>query len=103
MQLTGVLTAAVEVQSFCQRRGWKCCIIGGLAVVRWGNPRFTQDVDLTLVTGFGNEESFVDALLAEYIPRRASFRRAEYSKGVDMVLGGEPNAYYMLSRGFDYP
>ncbi len=30
---------------------------------RWSEPRFTHDADLTLLTGFGAEESFVDKLL----------------------------------------
>ena len=33
---------------------------------RWGRPRFTQDVDLTLLTGIGGEERFVDALLRRF-------------------------------------
>jgi len=32
-------------------------------VQRWGEPRLTQDVDLTLLTGFGHEAPFVDGLL----------------------------------------
>jgi len=31
-----------------------------------GEPRQTQDADLTLITGFGNEELFVDQLLATF-------------------------------------
>ena len=37
---------------------------------RWGEPRLTQDVDVTLLTGFGAEESYIDALLARYQGRR---------------------------------
>jgi hypothetical protein len=61
-----VLAAAGEVQSFCKSQGWRFCFIGGVALQRWGEPRLTQDVDLTLLTGFGNEEKFVDALLKEF-------------------------------------
>ena len=42
---------------------------GGYTVQRWGEPRLTQDVDITLLTGFGGEESYVDALLASLAPR----------------------------------
>ena len=52
--MTPVLVAAIEIQQFCQAREWQFCIIGGLAVLRWGEPRATQDVDITLLTGFGN-------------------------------------------------
>ncbi len=65
-----VLEAAHELQLFCAANGWRFCFIGGLAVQRWGEPRNTQDADLTLVTGFGNEEPFVEALLARFTGRR---------------------------------
>jgi len=32
-------------------------------VQRWAEPRVTDDVDLTLLAGFGDEEGFVDDLL----------------------------------------
>ena len=70
-----VLAAAVEVQRLCLRHDWKFCFIGGIAVQRWGNPRFTVDVDLTLLTGYGVEEQFVDHLLAELEPRRGDARQ----------------------------
>jgi hypothetical protein len=66
-----VLDAAVELQAFCSGKGWKFCIIGGLAVQRWGEPRNTQDADLTLWTGFGGEEAFVDELLKSFLGRRS--------------------------------
>ena len=54
--MNGLYEAALEVQSFMQRRGWRFCIIGGLALQRWGDPRVTRDVDVTVLTGFGDEE-----------------------------------------------
>ena len=38
--------AARDLQSFFQDHGWEFCFIGGLAVWRWGKPRFTQDIDV---------------------------------------------------------
>lgn len=35
------------------------CFIGGLALLRWGEPRTTRDTNLTLLTGFGGEERFI--------------------------------------------
>jgi hypothetical protein len=74
IHLPGVLAAAEEVQRFCQSRGWRFCFIGGVAVQRWGEPRLTQDVDLTVLTGFGGEEEFIDALLACFTARRPDAR-----------------------------
>jgi len=55
--------AAQEVQHLCEGEGWDFCFIGGLAVQRWGEPRLTRDVDLTLLTGFGAEGAYVARLL----------------------------------------
>lgn len=51
--LVDLLAAAVEVQRLCERHGWRFCFIGGIAIQRWGNPRFTVDVGLTLLSGYG--------------------------------------------------
>ena len=56
-----LLHAAAKIQVSFLQQGWRFCFIGGVAVQRWGNPRFTQEIDLTLLTGFGGEERFVDA------------------------------------------
>src|SRR2546422_2006643 len=101
IHLPGVLAAAGEVQRFCQQQGWRFCFIGGVALQRWGEPRLTQDVDLTLLTGFGDEEKFVNSLLKEFIPRRPDAREFALSHrvllietrkgvGVDVALGAFP-------------
>ena len=46
---------AREIQKLCRSSGWRFCFIGGIAVQRWGEPRFTHDADLTVFTGFGGE------------------------------------------------
>jgi hypothetical protein len=74
IHLPRVLAAAEEVQGFCQQQGWRFCLIGGVAVQRWGEPRLTQDVDLTLLTGFGKEEHFIDRLLEAFAGRRSDAR-----------------------------
>lgn len=60
---------AAELGDFCDKRGWRSCVIGGFAVQHWGEPRMTMDVDLSLLTGFGEEEDFVDELLRHYAGR----------------------------------
>jgi hypothetical protein len=54
---------AAEMQDFFRQRDWKFCIIGGVAVLRWGHIRATKAMDITLFAGFGREEFFVDELL----------------------------------------
>jgi hypothetical protein len=61
-----LLDAALEIQAFCEAKGWPFCFIGGLAVVAWGEPRLTRDADLTVFTGVGGEVPYVDDLLARF-------------------------------------
>ncbi len=70
-----LFAAAIDVEQFCVGRGWQFCFIGALAVIRWGEPRLTHDVNLTLLTGFGHEERYVDALLARFPARRDDARQ----------------------------
>lgn len=67
--MNGLYRAAEQVQSVCDSNGWRFCFIGGLAVLRWGEPRITRDVDLTLLTGFGDEAAYVAALLEHFESR----------------------------------
>jgi len=107
--LEELLLAAAKVETALRRRGWQFCFIGAIAVQRWGNPRFTQDMDLTLLTGFGEEKKFVDALLEEFGPRRpdaADFALrhrvllARTSEGVDIdiAFGALPFEYRSVAR-----
>ena len=96
-----VLEAAGQFQQFCQNQQWQFCFIGGIAVQRWGEPRLTQDADLTLLTGFGKEEQYIDALLGHFAPRRPDAREFGLNRrvvliqtasgmGVDIALGALP-------------
>jgi hypothetical protein len=58
-----LLDAARQLQDFFEARRWRFCLIGGIALLRWGNPRFTRDVDVSLMTGFGREDDFILPLL----------------------------------------
>ncbi len=82
--MSELIEAAQEVQRFFQRRRWRFCIIGGVAVQRWGQPRATQDVDLSLLTGFGNEKAFIDRLLKCFPGRFPDAR--EFALGSRVLL-----------------
>jgi hypothetical protein len=113
IHLPGVLAAAGEVQRFCQGHGWRFCFIGGVALQRWGEPRLTQDVDLTLLTGLGDEEPFVDALLEEFLPRRTDAREFALTRrvllietlkgvGVDVAFGALPFEERTVQRASEW-
>jgi hypothetical protein len=100
-ELAGVMQAAAEVQAFCQGQGWQFCFIGGMAVQRWGMPRFTQDVDLTLLTGLGGEEKYIDTILRRFpgrlpdsrsfaIQQRVLLARTPSGVDLDFSLGAFP-------------
>jgi predicted nucleotidyltransferase len=109
-----VFEAAVELDRFCRQRSWRFCIIGGVAVQRWGEPRGTQDVDLTIVTGFGTEDSYIDELLRAFEPRRPDARtfalahrvlllRSTNRTSIDLSLGALPFEERAVTRASDFP
>jgi hypothetical protein len=104
-----ILETALEVQRFCRSRRWRFSFIGAIAVQRWGEPRLTHDVDLTVISGFGPEAEFVDALLEAYrcrIPSGREFalqRRVLLLEGasgvpIDVSLGGIPFEERVVER-----
>ncbi len=96
-----LIDVAADLQSFCEERGWGFCFIGGLVVQAWSEARLTKDTDMTLLTGFGAEESYIDALLERYRPRRPDAKAfalvnrvlllyADNGSGIDIALGALP-------------
>ena len=111
--MTDVLRAASDVQRFCQERAWQFCVIGGIAVQRWANPRQTEDADLTVLTGFGSEEGYVDALLTTFRPRtkeersdapkrRVVLLHSAEGVGIDIALGALPFEEHCVARATDW-
>jgi hypothetical protein len=82
-----LFAAALDLQRFFEGRGWRFCFIGGLAVQRWGEPRLTLDIDCTLLTGFGQEERYVDDLLRAFAGRVEDPRAFALAHRVLLVSG----------------
>lgn len=68
--MNALIRAAADLQTECELRQWRFCFIGGLAVLRWGEPRETIAVDITLIAGFGLEGEFVAPLMRRLRPLR---------------------------------
>jgi hypothetical protein len=111
-----VFRAAADLQAFCDAQGWRQALIGGLAVLRWGEPRETVDVDLTLLTGLRDEGRLIRLLLDRYrprIPNAAEFAIARRvlliengaGVGLDIALAGMPFEEKLVERAtaFTYP
>ena len=107
--MNALFDAALEIQQFLQERNWRFYIIGGLAVARWGSPQATQDVDISLLTGFGNERSYVEPILGRFCSRipeadhfalenRVLLVSASNGSPLDVCLAGIPFEEQMIGR-----
>ena len=111
--MNGIFEAAVEIQRFFAERRWRFAIIGGVAVIRWGEPQAPQDVDVCLLTGFGGESDFVGEILGDFAGRIADADRfalesrvllVSASNGVpiDIALAGIPFEEQLIGRASDF-
>lgn len=107
--MTELVDTALEIQSLCEENGWRFCFIGGLALQFWGEQRLTKDVDLTVLTGLGNEEVYVDKFLEKFAPRikdakdfalrnRVLLAVTQSGIGIDISLGALPFEEGLVDR-----
>ncbi len=104
-----LIDAAVKLQNFCEKQSWDYCFIGGIAVQKWGEPRMTRDIDISLLTGFGNELEYIDKLLKYFKPRindakefalnnRVLLLMTESGIGIDISLAALPFEKQVIER-----
>jgi hypothetical protein len=110
--MTDLITEAALLQEHLRSKGWDFCFIGGLAIQRWGEPRMTRDMDVTILANFGDEQPLVDELLAHYAPRitdarefalanRVLLLRTPEGTGIDIALGALPFECEAVARARD--
>ena len=88
--MSALFDAARNPQTYLETRGLGFCFIGGLAVLRWGEPRFTRDVDVTLLCPFGSEDEVSSPLLdSGYLGRISDAR--EFARRSRVLLLLSPN------------
>jgi len=108
-----LLEAAREVQDIFSELHLAAIVIGGIAVLRWGEARATRDVDFTLLCPFGEERRAASALsgrLRGRIEKAAEFAAtqrvflATASNGIpiDIAFGGLPFEERAVRRGSDF-
>ena len=111
--MNALLATAAEIQNFLQRAGERFCFIGGVALQRWGEPRFTRDVDLTLLCPYGAEARPVERLLAAFAPRipdasafalqnRVLLLRGASGIPIDIALGAIPFEERCVGRASEF-
>lgn len=100
---------ALKLQKYLKNNNWKYCFIGGIVVQRWGEPRLTVDIDITLLTGFGAEKPYIDNMLKEYkgriknakqfaIKNRVLLLTTPENIDIDIALGGLPFEKRMIKQ-----
>jgi len=107
------LVAALELQSVLRETGRPYCIIGGVALQRWGEPRFTEDADATVVTVFEFDEELIQILYSRFSARidggpefsrqsRVVLVRASNGVGLYVALGAFDFEVRCAQRAFDW-
>jgi len=104
-----LIESARDLQDILEGLELPFCFIGGLANLQWGEPRLTQDLDLTVLARWGDEERIIDLLLANLSPRIEDARQfavnnrvllltTEEGIPIDLALGSLPFEEVAIDR-----
>jgi hypothetical protein len=107
--MTPLVDAGKELDAFLREHGRRYCVVGGLAVPRWGQPRSTQDVDVCLLTPLGEESEIIAELLGGFAARidsaadfaernRVLLIEASNKVNLDVALAWTPFEERMVGR-----
>lgn len=105
--------AAWEAHQFFSATSTPYAIIGGMAVQYWGEPRFTQDVDLTVSAPMDDLIGFIQTILDHFTPRiedalefarrnRVILVNASNGYPMDIALGLPGYEHDMMDRTIEY-
>lgn len=67
--MTPQLKAIRDVNEYFTKQGIPYVLIGGIALQWWGEPRFTRDVDVTILVNSGDEKKVIKKILTCFSPR----------------------------------
>jgi hypothetical protein len=84
-------SAAWEAHQFFTSLSVPYVIIGGTAVQHWGEPRFTQDIDVTVSAPLDDLDSFLQQVLKQFSPRLED--ALEFAKRNRVILVRASNGY----------
>jgi hypothetical protein len=104
-----LILEAASIQSFIESKHWNFFFIGGIPVQIWGQPRLTQDVDLTIFTELRDEPVYINAFLERYKPKFSDALEyalanrvlplfTESGIGIDVTLSGLSDTSEALQR-----
>lgn len=72
--MLAIYEAAWEMHTYLTKQKIPYVVIGGIAVQKWGQPRLTKDVDLTISVPVEKTEAFVKKVAVRFKPRVAELR-----------------------------
>lgn len=107
--MNSLLEAAANVCRILTELKREFCVIGGIALQRWGEPRTTNDIDICTFVGFGAESEAVRQLLNHFKPRfadvlefsqanRIALLKTDNEIGIDVSLGALPFEERVIDR-----
>lgn len=107
--MNSLLKAAANVCRILTELEPEFCVIGGIALQRWGEPRTTNDIDVSTFVGFGAETEAVTELLSHFKPRfedtvefsqanRIALLKTNDDIGIDVSLGALPFELRVIER-----
>jgi len=76
--MKSLFQVAAGLDETLAERHWRYCFIGGIALQRWGQPRLTNDIDVTILADADEEIRCIDELLAIYRGRLPDAREFAY-------------------------
>lgn len=105
--------ALLEIDKFFAEKDIPYVIIGGIALQHWGEPRFTRDVDVTILIPLGKEREYLEAVLTFFPARindaiefalknRVCLVKSSEGYEIDISLGIPGYEEEVVRRGVDY-
>ncbi len=79
-----IYEAAWEMHQYLTRKRIPYVVIGGIAVQKWGRPRLTKDVDLTIAVPIEETEKFIDHIEKKFKSRVPNLK--EFARQTRVVL-----------------
>lgn len=64
--MSELLKALKEINTFLKKEKVKYMILGGVALQYWGEPRFTRDIDITVMIEPDEESAFIRQVLSVF-------------------------------------
>lgn len=111
--MKSLFQVAAGLDEALAERHWQYCFIGGIALQRWGQPRLTNDIDVTILAGADEETRCIDELLTIYrgrlpdarefaLEHRVLLLASEDGIPIDIALGGIAFEEEAVSRATRY-